>query len=64
MKDRYYAGFMQEKPRWMRSLADLRGRLFVFITDAIALIYLWTMVSYCSNTFMFHTKSFVTLPWW
>jgi len=64
MKDRYYAGFMQEKPRWMRSLADLRGRLFVFITDAIALIYLWTMVSYCWNTFVFQTKSFVTLPWW
>jgi phosphonate transport system permease protein len=64
MKEKYYAGFMQEKPSWMRNLPHLRRRVFVFLTDVITLLYTWMMVSYSFNIFSYHIKSFTTLPWW
>jgi len=64
MKDRYYAGFMTDKPTWSEGLAAFRKQALVLIADIIALIYLWFMVSYTWNYFAHHTRSFATLPWW
>jgi phosphonate transport system permease protein len=64
MKDRYYAGFMTDKPTWLEGLAAFRKQTLVLIADIIALIYLWFMVSYAWNYFVHHTRSFATLPWW
>jgi phosphonate transport system permease protein len=64
MKDRYYAGFIQERPGWMKNLSVLRQRGLIFLTDAIALLYLWVIASYSFNALFHHTESYISLPWW
>lgn len=68
MKDRYYAGFMTDKPQFLKKFARgfslIRRRLFVSLTDLIALLYLWTMTSYAVNALFYHVKSYSSLPWW
>ncbi len=64
MQDRYYAGFMTDKPNFVKHLQAIRRRSLVFLTDVIALSYLWTLASYCWNRFALGTGSYVTLPWW
>jgi len=68
MKERYYAGFMSDKPRFLDTLAKgfplIRRRFIAAITDIGALIYLWAMSTYIVNSILPHTHSFVGLPWW
>jgi phosphonate transport system permease protein len=68
MKDRYYAGFMSDKPRFLQEFASgvprVRRRLFAALTDIMAIIYVWTMSSYSINYAFHHTRDFTTVPWW
>lgn len=68
MKDRYYAGFMSDKPRFFREFsmgfALLRRRVSVVLVDLFVLLYVWMMASYSVNFIAYHTRHFMTLPWW
>ena len=64
MKDRYYAGFMQDMPAWMKNFRHIRRPLFAFLVDVLTLVYLWTIISYCYNSFALGVASYLTLPWW
>ncbi len=68
MKERYYAGFMTEPPRFLREfgtgLTLIRRRIFAAITDISAIVYVLIMGSYSLNYILHHSKSFAVLPWW
>ncbi len=68
MKDRYYAGFMTQRPAFFtefsKGLSRIRRRFLVVLTDLFALMYLWTLASYCVNDFFYHVRNFTSLPWW
>jgi len=64
MQDHYHAGFMTDSPDYGKRFQVIRRRSLVFLTDLIAVSYLWTMASYCWNRFALGTGSYVTLPWW
>ena len=64
MQDHYHAGFMTDSPDYGKRFQVIRRRSLVFLTDLVAVSYLWTMASYCWNRFALGTGSYVTLPWW
>ena len=64
MQDRYHAELMMDEPDFRKRFQSIRRRALVFLTDVIALSYLWTLASYCWNRFALGTGSYVTLPWW
>jgi phosphonate transport system permease protein len=64
MQDNYHAGFMTDNPDFGKRFQAIRGRSLVFLTDVIALSYLWTLASYCWNRFALGIGSYATLPWW
>jgi len=64
MKDRYYAGFMQDMPVWMRNFRHARRPVLAFLVDAVVLTYLWTIISFIYNSYAFNVPSYLTLPWW
>ena len=53
-----------DEPDFRKRFQSIRCRALVFLTDVIALSYLWTLASYCWNRFALGTGSYVTLPWW
>ncbi len=53
-----------DEPDFRKRFQSIRRRALVFLTDVIALSYLWTLASYCWNRFALGTGSYVTLPWW
>lgn len=63
-QDQYYAGFMTAKPRFDKRLKAVRRRAYVFLADLLAIVYFWTLASYCWNITVFGTRDYVTLPWW
>ncbi len=68
MKERYYAGFMTEPPRFLREIANglprVRRRVYAALTDLCAIVYVLVMGSYSLNYILYHSKSFAVLPWW
>ncbi len=68
MKDRYYAGFMNDKPQFFleftKGLGILRRRASVVLVDLVVLLYVWAMGSFSVNFILYHTKNFIGVPWW
>lgn len=64
MKDRYYAGFMQEMPVWMQNVRSLRKPLSAFLVDVIVIVYTWMIVSFIYNVYAHSVASYMTLSWW
>ena len=64
MKDRYYAGFMQEMPVWMKNVRHLRRPVLAYLIDVVILLYAWTILSFIYNTYAYGVPSYTTLPWW
>jgi len=64
MEDRYYAGFMKKRPRFMSALLETRKRVAVFLTDVVGILYVWFTASYCLTMLFHHGGGFVGLPWW
>jgi phosphonate transport system permease protein len=64
MEDRYYAGFMHKRPRFMDALVEARRRVAVFLADLIVVFYVWFTASYCLAILFRRGDSFIGLPWW
>jgi len=64
MEDRYYAGFLQKRPRFMKALPEVRRRVAVFLIDLVAVFYVWFTASYCLTILFRRGDGFVGLPWW
>ncbi len=61
MKDRYHAGFMTDKPSFLRDRKTTRRWILAFVTDVAALTYLWAASAYIINTFLIDESSWNTI---
>ncbi len=68
MKDQYYAGFMTDKPQFLREFPKgftlLRRRFLAAITDVMTIFYLFVMGSYSVGHILYNKDLFFLIPWW
>jgi phosphonate transport system permease protein len=64
MKEKYYAGFMTERPSWRKARRAFRKDVSVLVTDVLFLASLWWLGSYIWNDLVHQTRDFLSVPWW
>jgi len=64
MKEKYYAGFMTERPSWRKARRAFLKDVSVLATDVLILASLWWLGSYIWNDLVHHTRDFLSVPWW
>lgn len=68
MKDRYYAGFMSDKPRFFqefpKGFSALRRRFLAAAADMMVFFYLLVMGSYSVSRIFYGEDHFFLLSWW
>ena len=55
---------MQDMPAWMQNFRNIRRPLLAFLVDVVSIVYTWTIISFCYNSFAHGVASYLTLPWW
>jgi hypothetical protein len=64
MKEKYYAGFMTERPSWRKARRAFLKDVSVLVTDVLFLASLWWLGSYIWNDLAHQTRDFLSVPWW
>ncbi len=64
MKEKYYAGFMTERPSWRKARRAFLKDVSILATDVLILASLWWIGSYIWNDLAHQTRDFLSLPWW
>ncbi len=64
MDERYYAGFMKKKPRFMTAFRDARKRIGVFLADVGVLLYIGFTASFCYSWLFSGGEASFGIPWW
>lgn len=64
MKEKYYAGFMTERPSWRKARRAYLKDVSVLVTDVLFLASLWWLGSYIWNDLVHQTRDFLSVPWW
>ena len=64
MKEKYYAGFMTERPSWRKARRAFLKDMSILVTDVLFLAALWWLGSYIWNDLVHQTRDFLSVPWW
>ncbi|MCK4246115.1 hypothetical protein KAX14_02655, partial [Candidatus Bipolaricaulota bacterium] len=64
MKEKYYAGFMTERPTWRKARRAFLKDMTILVTDVLFLAFLWWLGSYIWNDLVHQTRDFLSVPWW
>ena len=64
MKEKYYAGFMSERPSWRKARRAFLKDVSILATDVLILASLWWLGSYIWNDLAHQTRDFLSVPWW
>ncbi|MCK4410650.1 phosphonate ABC transporter, permease protein PhnE, partial [Candidatus Bipolaricaulota bacterium] len=64
MKEKYYAGFMTERPSWRKARRAFLKDMSILATDVLFLASLWWLGSYIWNDLFHQTRDFLSVPWW
>ncbi len=64
MKEKYYAGFMTERPTWRKARRAFVKDMSILVTDVLFLASLWWLGSYIWNDLFHQTRDFLSVPWW
>ncbi len=64
MKEKYYAGFMTERPTWRKARRAFLKDMSILVTDVLFLASLWWLGSYIWNDLVHQTRDFLSVPWW
>jgi phosphonate transport system permease protein len=64
MKEKYYAGFMTERPSWRKARRAFLKDMSILVTDVLFLAALWWLGSYIWNDLAHQTRDFLSVPWW
>ncbi len=64
MKEKYYAGFMTERPTWRKARRAFLKDMTILVTDVLFLAFLWWLGSYIWNDLVHQTRDFLSVPRW